>query len=105
MDLLVIAPTAIYKRGPLRKEINDTIKDSPEAVIIEQRVDSIMPINCDKSKSIVEQRIYQDMRPMNKLHKDNRARDLYIYNKNDLYEYRPMVNVSFPEMKLRRHTV
>jgi hypothetical protein len=102
MRLLVIAPTATYRRGPLRKEINDTVKGSPNAVVIEQKVDSIMPANCDKSRAIVEQRIYQDMTAMNLLHIRNRLKDLDIYNHDELYAKRPLYNVSYPDMKLRK---
>jgi hypothetical protein len=104
MRNLVIAPTSTYKRGPLRKEVNDTIKDYVDAAVIEQRVDSIMPLNCDKSKSVVEQRIYQDMKSIHYLHERNRKRDLEVYDRDKLFETRPMYNVSFPEMKLRKQS-
>jgi len=105
MRNLVIAPTATYKRGPLRKEINDTIKDFSDAAIIEQKVDSIMPANSDKTKSVVEQRVYQDMKPIRHLHDRNRKKDLEIYYRDTLLEQHPMTNISFPEMKLRNHKI
>jgi len=105
MERLVIAPTATYKRGPLRKEINDAIKDSPDAIRIEQKVDSIVPKGSDKSGSVpVEQRIYQDNRPMRHNHARNRARDVNIWELDALYEKRPMYNISLPDMKLRKQT-
>jgi len=106
MKTLVIAPTATFRKGVSIKsteQLNDAIKDSPEAVVIEQRVDSIMPPNCDKSGVfVVEQRIYQDMRPINHIHKRNRERDLQIYDMDRLYSVRPLYNVSYPDMKLRK---
>lgn len=105
MDKLVIAPTAEYTRGPLRKEINDEIKDSPDAIRVQQRVDSIISKNADKSKGEpVEQVVYKDNRPMRHLHQRNRERDLNIYDLDELYSQRPMYNISLPTMKLRKQT-
>lgn len=104
MDLLVIAPTATYKRGGLRKEVDDAIKNSDDAVRIEQKI-NIVPKSADKTKNnIIENRIYQDFKPMRELHKRNRNMDLYVYNMDALYERRPMYNISLPEMKLRKQT-
>jgi len=104
MDQLVIAPTATYKRGPLRKEIDDTIKDYAGALRPEQKVTSIILPGSNKATKGVEQKLYQDPRPMNDLHQRNRDRDLEVYYRDLLYETRPLYNVSYPEMKLRRHT-
>jgi hypothetical protein len=104
MQKLVIAPTATYKRSPLRKEINDVIKDSSDPIRIEQKIDSIVPRSSDKTgaDTFVENRIYEDFRPMRHLHKRNRERDLNIYEMDALYEKRPMYNISLPDMKLRK---
>lgn len=105
MEKLVIAPTADYKRGPLRKEVGELPKDSSDAFRIEQKVDSIVPVGTDRSGgNPVETRIYQDFRPMRYLLKKCRERDLYIYDMDLLYSTRPMYNVSLPTMKLRKQT-
>jgi len=104
MDNLVIAPTATYRRGPLRKEVGELPKTSPDAVRVEQKIDSIVPKGSDKSGgNPVENRVYQDFRPMRTLHARNRARDLYIYDMDLLYEKRPMYNVSLPDMTRQGH--
>lgn len=103
MDKLVIAPTATYSRGLLRKEVDEPLKDSPDAVRIEQKVDSIIPKSADRSDDHpVENRIYQDFRPMRHSLQRSRERDLYIYNMDLLYSTRPMYNISLPTMKLRK---
>lgn len=104
MDSLVIAPTATYHRGPLRKEVNDEIKDSPDAIRIQQKVDSIVPKGSDRTgeDAFAENRIYNDFRPMRRLHQRARERDLEVYELDALYEKRPMYNISFPDMKLRK---
>jgi hypothetical protein len=104
MDNLVIAPTATYRRGPLRKEFVELSKDSPDAVRIQQKVDSIVPRGSDKSEGQpVENRIYEDFRPMRHLHARNRARDLYVFEMDDLYSRRPMYNISLPDMSKQLH--
>lgn len=104
MDILVIAPTATYKRGPLRKEVGELPKNSSDAVRIEQKIDSIIPKGSDKSGGYpVENRVYQDFKPMRALHARNRARDLNIYDMDQLYEKRPMYNVSLPDMTRQSH--
>jgi len=104
MDLLVIAPTATYKRGGLRKEVGDTIKGSNDAVRIEQKI-NIVPKSSDKTQNnTIENRIYQDFTAMRALHKRNRSMDLHVYEMDALYERRPMYNISLPEMKLRKQT-
>ncbi|MDD5650277.1 MAG: hypothetical protein PHF86_07675 [Candidatus Nanoarchaeia archaeon] len=105
MEKLVIAPTADYRRGPLRKEVEEYTKDSPDAIRIQEKIDSIVPKGADKSKGEpVENRIYQDFRPMRHLHERNRARYLNIYEIDELYAQRPMYNISLPDMKLRKQT-
>jgi len=98
MDLLVIAPTASYRRGSHRKEINDTIKDSQDAIRLEQKVGSEVPKGSDKSGTVVEQKSYHDMQCIHKLHIRNRARDLQVYEMDELYSKRPLYNISFPDM-------
>lgn len=104
MKTLAIAPTLTYRRGPLRKEFNDTIKDSPDSVVTEQKVDSIMPENSDMSgqRNICEQRIYQDMQVIHKYHNTQREKELGMFLRDLHFEYNPMHNISFPDMKLRR---
>ena len=104
MKNLIIAPTLTYKRGPLRKEINDTIKDSKDFVVTEQKVDSIMPENSDLSgpQNIAEQKVYQDMQVMHKFHNTQREKELGMFLRDLHLEYNPMHNISFPDMKLRK---
>jgi hypothetical protein len=107
MRSLVVAPTAMFRRGVSLvsvTQLNDTIKDSPDAVVIEQKVDSIMPLSSDKSKSVVEQKIYQDMRQIHHIHERNRVKDLEVYYRDDLYSKRPMYGISLPVMKLRKQS-
>ena len=102
MDLLVIAPTHSYKRQGMRLEVDDTIKDSPNANRCKQKLGKLIPLNANKAPKNVGQKVYNDMRPMNHLLERCRSRDLEIFYQDELLSYHPMHGISLPEMKLRQ---
>jgi hypothetical protein len=104
MENVIIAPTAAWSRPEptaARMQINDTIKDSPDAISYQQKIGSILPPNVSKADNdgVKTSNIYQDMRQITVDHAYNRTRDLQIFDKNTLLEKHPMTNISFPDVE------
>lgn len=108
MQGLVIAPTATYKRAGDRIEIDDEIKDSPDAVRIHQTLNkpgfypTIPAGGAVKNSAGVATNQYSDMRAVHATLAYNRTRALNVFDLDYLYDVRPMYNISLPEMKLRK---
>lgn len=132
MQGLVIAPTATYRKGQsieFNTQLNDTIKNKPgetftsyhnveglpeqstelkQSISVKQTLDPPgfypeVPAGADKGNTSMKQKIYQDMSPMQSLREYNRQRDLNVFDLDNLYETRPMYNISLPDMHLRSH--
>ena len=104
MKGLVIAPTATYRKGLSVEsvtQLNDTIKDSPDAVNTKQKLNKIIPAGTNKGSKATAQKTYFDLRQVHHELVRNRARALEVFELDNLYETRPMYNISLPEMKLR----
>jgi len=95
MDVLVIAPTATFRRK--RNEVNDVIKDSPNAVNVEQKIGQVLPYH-DRNARGTESKVYADMRMITKLHQDLRKKYVDYFVRDQIFEKNPMFRVSFPEM-------
>jgi hypothetical protein len=104
MDKLIIAPTASWsKNAASREQLNDVIKDSPNAVKMQQKIGSMMlpktGTNKSRNDAVKVANIYQDMRQISSSHVRNRKRDLQIFETDRLYSQHPMRNISFPSVE------
>jgi len=97
MQNLVIAPTATFRRK--KQEVNDTIKDSPNAINVEQKIGQVLPYHNRNARG-TETKVYADMRQIMKLHEYNRQKYLDYFNRDLTLEKNPMFRVSFPDMDL-----
>ena len=98
-DILIIAPTHTYKRGALRKEINDTIKDYSGAIRAYQKLNCIIPNGTIKTTAECRTaKMYLDTRPRDSLvaHQKEKAEEIFALD--TLYENHPMHGISFPIM-------
>jgi hypothetical protein len=108
MQNLVIAPTATYKRSGTRLTVDDIIKDSPDAVRINQVLNkpgfypTIPAGGAVKNSRGVGTKQYFDMRQVHSLNNYNRTKALQVFDLDYLYDVRPMYNISLPDMKLRK---
>lgn len=108
MKTLVIAPTATFRKGVSLEsvaQLNDEIKDSPDAVRLEQKLNKLFPKGTSKASEAIEQKNYFDMRQIHHIHERNRQKDLEVYEKDALFAKRPMYGISLPVMKLRQKDV
>lgn len=106
MRNLVIAPTATYKRQGDRVQVNDTIKDYADFVVLKQKMGKpLVPAGTNKTGTVVQQKTYVDMQPIHHEIQHNRERALNVFEMDTLYDYRPLYGVSFPDMKLRQKDI
>jgi hypothetical protein len=99
MPDVIIAPTHTYKRGPLRKEIDDTIRDNPDAIRNSQKLNPIIPKGSVKTTGECKTaKMYYDQRPIDTLAQYQRDRAEQIYQNDVLCDTHPMHGISLPVM-------
>lgn len=98
---VVIAPTRTWKRSESSKTTGDVIKDSPDRLDVEQKLDTVLPFSMDDPYSTQLQiKVYQDMRMIHRAHVVQRQNAIDHFNKDELCEKKPMNGVSLPQMEL-----
>lgn len=102
MRNVIIAPTATYKRKGDRIDIVDTLKQSPDSIVVTHKPNTIMPKGVIKANAEIRQKTWFDMQIMKSNDARNRRRALEVYDYDYLYETRPMCGVSLPNMKLKQ---
>jgi len=98
-DMLIIAPTHGYKRGPLMATIDDTIKDNPNAIRTKQNLTGIIPKGAVKTQARIKTgTTYFDPTVIRILDQHQEDKGEQIFFMDTLLEHHPMVNISFPDV-------